>query len=90
MEQEINKIINAMKKVLSTNSFTEDESGNMVREHTESRLTIQYRFSFMHSQVRLEQRENRFHWTKMGSESYKKIKILKDGFIFNGNKITIR
>lgn len=90
MEQEIDKIIEAMKVVLKTNLFKEDVDGNMVREHNESRLTIQYRFNFMHSQVRLEQRENRFHWTKMGSEPYKKIKILKDGFIFNGNKIAIR
>lgn len=90
MEQEIDKIIEAMKVVLKTNLFKEDVDGNMVREHTESRLTIQYRFNFMHSQVRLEQRENRFYWTNMGSESYKKIKILKDGFIFNGNKIAIR
>ena len=90
MEQEINKIINAMKKVLSTNLFTEDESGNMVREHTESRLTIQYRFSFCQRQVRLEQREGRSYWTKVSSDSYKKIKILKDGFIFDGNKITAR
>lgn len=90
MEQDINKIIDAMKVVLKANLFKEDEDGNMVREHNESRCTVQYRFNFMHSQVRLEQRENRFHWTKMGSESYKKIKILKDGFIFNGNKIAIR
>ena len=90
MEQKINKIINAMKIVLKSNSFKEDEYGNMVCEHREYRCTVQYRFVFMHSQVRLEQRENRFHWTKMGSESYKKIKILKDGFIFNGNKIAIR
>ena len=44
MEQDINKIIDAMKVVLKTNLFKEDEDGNMVREHTESRLTIQYRF----------------------------------------------
>lgn len=90
MEQEINKIINAMKKVLSTNLFTEDESGNMVREHTESRLTIQYRFSFLDRQVILEQRVGRSYWTKMSSDSYKKIKILEDGFIFDGNKIATR
>ena len=90
MEQEIDKIIEAMKVVLKTNLFKEDENGNMVREHNESRCTVQYRFNFMHSQVRLEQREGRSYWTKMGSESYKKIKILKDGFIFNGNKIAIR
>lgn len=90
MEQDINKIIDAMKVVLKTNLFKEDEDGNMVREHNESRLTIQYRFNFMHSQVRLEQRENRSYWTKVSSDSYKKIKILKDGFIFDGNKITAR
>ena len=90
MEREINKIINAMKVVLKTNSFKEDKEGNMVREHNESRCTIQYRFVFMHSRVQLEQRENRSYWIKMGSEPYMKIKILKDGFIFNGNKIAIR
>lgn len=80
-----------MKVVLKANSFKEDRDGNMIHSHNESRSTnIQYRFQFRHSEVRLEQRENRFHWIKMGSESYRKIKILKDGFIFNGYKIAIQ
>ena len=90
MEQEINKIILAMKKVLISNFFKEDNEGNMIREHTESRTTVQYRFSFQDRQVKLDQRENRSHWVKMGTEPYTKIKILKDGFIFNGNKISTR
>lgn len=64
MEQEINKIILAMKKVLLSNFFKEDAEGNMVREHTESRTTVQYRFSFQDRQVKLDQRENRSHWLK--------------------------
>ena len=32
MEQEINKIIDAMKVVLKSNLFKEDVDGNMVRE----------------------------------------------------------